>query len=103
MGGFNLGQLQQMLGQAKQQYEQLRQKMASVAVDGSAGGGMVTVRMNGEKQVLQVVIDPDVTRNDPDMLPDLICAAVNDASRQVDERMKSEFGNLMGLPLAGLF
>lgn len=103
MSGFNLGQFQEMLGQARQQYEALRQKMAGIVVESSAGGGMVTVRMNGEKQVLDVRFDPEVARNDPDMLPDLIRAAVNEAGRQVEERLKGELGHLTGLPLGGLW
>ncbi|MGH9491370.1 MAG: YbaB/EbfC family nucleoid-associated protein [Terriglobales bacterium] len=104
---INFEQMQQMLGQAKQQFEALRQKLAQLHVEGTAGGGMVTVRMNGEKQLLEVTLDPAVVRDDPDMLPDLIRAAVNDAGRRVEERLQSEAGGLAGLAglgnLGGLF
>ncbi|HZT72133.1 MAG TPA: YbaB/EbfC family nucleoid-associated protein [Terriglobales bacterium] len=103
MSGFNFGQLQEMLGQARQQYDALRQKMAAIVVEGTAGGGMVTVRMNGEKQVLEVRLDAGVARDDPEMLADLVRAAVNDAGRQVDERLRGELGQITGLPLGGLF
>lgn len=98
---INFEQMQQMLGQAKQQFQALRQKLAQIQVEGSSGGGMVTVRMNGEKQVLEVVLDSAVVRNDPDMLPDLIRAAVNDAGHRVEERLQSEAGGLPGLGALG--
>lgn len=101
---MNFEQMQQMLGQAKQQFEALRQKLAQIRVEGSAGGGMVTVHMNGEKQILDVALDPSVVRDDPEMLPDLIRAACNDAGRRVEERLQSEAGGLAGLgSLGGLF
>jgi DNA-binding YbaB/EbfC family protein len=65
---------------------------------------MVTVKMNGEKQVLEVKLDPEVVKNDPEMLPDLIRAAVNEAGRQVDEAVKQEMGGMLGgMSLPGLF
>ena len=101
---IDFGQMQTMLEQAKRQYEELRQKMAQTTVEASAGAGMVSVRMNGDKQVLEVKLDPDVVKADPDMLPDLIRAAVNEAGRKVDDAMKAELGSAMGgLPLPGLF
>ena len=69
---FDLGQMQTMLGQARQKYDELRQKLAQTTVEATAGAGMVTVKMNGEKQVLEVKLDPEVVKNDPEMLPDLI-------------------------------
>jgi len=99
---FDFGQMQSMLAQAKQQYEELRQKLARTTVEASAGAGMVWVRMNGEKQLLEVRIDPDVVKNDPDMLPDLVRAAVNEAARQVDETVKQELGSTMGGLMGGL-
>ena len=105
---FDLSQMQTMLAQAKKQYDELRQKMAQTTVEASSGAGMVWVRMNGEKRLLEVRIDPEVSKNDPDMLPDLIRAAVNEASRQIDEAVKTQLGAMMGplaggLPLPGLF
>jgi len=97
---FDLSQMQGLLGQAKQRYEEMRQKVAQTTEEGSAGAGMVVVRMNGEKQLLEVRLDPEVVKNDPDMLPDLIRAAVNDAARKVDERIQREFSANLG-PLMG--
>jgi DNA-binding YbaB/EbfC family protein len=77
----------------------------SVAVEASAGGGMVTVKMNGQKQVLDVKIEPDVfASKDQEMLQDLVRAAVNEASRRVDEELANQMKNVAGgLPgLAGL-
>ncbi|MGN6591374.1 MAG: YbaB/EbfC family nucleoid-associated protein [Terriglobales bacterium] len=101
---FDLGQMQNMLGQARQKYDELRQKLAQTTVEATAGAGMVTVKMNGEKQVLEVKLDPEVVKNDPEMLPDLIRAAVNEAGRQVDEAVKQEMGGMLGgMSLPGLF
>lgn len=105
---FDLGQMQAALSQAKRQYEELRAKMAQISEEASAGAGMVWVRVSGEKQVLEVKLDPEVVKNDPDMLPELIRAAVNEAGRKVDARLQTEFRSMMGgalggLPLPGLF
>lgn len=101
---FDLGQMQNMLGQARQKYDELRQKLAQTTVEATAGAGMVTVKMNGEKQVLEVKLDPEVVKHDPEMLPDLIRAAVNEAGRQVDEAVKQEMGGMLGgMSLPGLF
>jgi nucleoid-associated protein EbfC len=94
MGGFNL---QELMSQAKQQYEQLQRKMAETVVDASSGGGSVTVKMNGQKQLLSVKIEPEAVRSgDVEMLQDLIAAAVNEASRKIDQTMKSSLGGMMG-------
>jgi DNA-binding YbaB/EbfC family protein len=99
MGGFNL---QEMLAQARQQAEKLQEKMQQITVEASSGGGSVTVKMNGQKQVLGVVIEPEVVKSgDIEMLQDLVMAAVNEAVRKVDEAMKSSLGGMfggMGLP-----
>lgn len=101
---FDLGQMQSMLGQARQKYDEMRQKLAQTIVEATAGAGMVTVKMNGEKQVLEVRIDPEVVKSDPEMLPDLIRAAVNEAGRQVDDAVKQEMGGMLGgMSLPGLF
>jgi DNA-binding YbaB/EbfC family protein len=103
MGGFNPRQLQEMVSAAKKQYDELQQKLRATVVDGSAGGGSVTVKMNGQKQLLGVKIEPDVLQaGDVEMLQDLITAAVNDASRKVDEAMQSSVGGMLG-GLQGLF
>lgn len=97
MGGFNPRQLQEMMTAAKKQYEDIQRKMSETIVEGSAGGGSVTVKMNGQKHLLNVKIEPDVVQSgDIEMLQDLITAAVNDASRKVDEVMQSNVGGMLG-------
>ena len=94
MEGFNL---QDMLAQARQQAEKLQEKMQQITVEASSGGGSVTVKMNGQKQVLGVVIEPEVVKSgDIEMLQDLVVAAVNEAVRKVDEAMKSSLGGMFG-------
>src|SRR3974390_3597428 len=92
--------LQQMLSRLRQVQEDLQRQVNSVAVEASAGGGMVTVRMNGQKQVLDVKIEPDVfASKDQEMLQDLIRAAVNEASRRVDDELANQMKSLSsGLP-----
>ncbi len=97
--------LQQMLSQFRQIQENLQKQVEAVHVEASAGGGMVTVKMNGQKQVTQVRIDPEVFGGkDQEMLQDLIVAAVNEATRRVDEELANQMKNLAGgLPgIAGL-
>ena len=97
--------LQQMLSRLRQVQEDLQRQVNSVAVEASAGGGMVTVKMNGQKQVLDVKVEPDVfASKDQEMLQDLIRAAVNEASRRVDDELANQMKSLSsGLPgLAGL-
>jgi len=103
--------LQQMLSRLRQVQEDLQRQVNTVAVEASAGGGMVTVKMNGQKQVLEVRIEPEVfASKDQEMLQDLIRGAVNEASRRVDDelanQMKSLTGNIPGIPgmkIPGLF
>ena len=97
--------LQQILSQFRQMQESLQKQVDAVHVEASAGGGMVTVKMNGQKQVTQVRIDPEVfASKDQEMLQDLIVAAINEASRRVDEELANQVKNLAGgLPgIAGL-
>ena len=94
MGGFNL---QEMLAQARQQAEKLQEKMQQTIVEASSGGGSVTVKMNGQKQVLSVVIEPEVVKSgDIEMLQDLVVAAVNAAAQKVEDAMKSSLGGMLG-------
>jgi nucleoid-associated protein EbfC len=103
--------LQQMLSRLRQVQEDLQRQVNSVAVEASAGGGMVTVKMNGQKQVLDVKIEPEVfASKDQEMLQDLLRAAVNEASRRVDDELASQMKNLAGgipgmpgLKIPGLF
>jgi len=101
MGGFNL---QDLVSQAKRQYETLQKKMEETVVEGSSGGGTVTVKMDGRKQVLAIKIDPDAVKSgDIEMLQDLITAAVNGAVHKVDEAMQSTMGGMLGgMGLPGL-
>ena len=88
--------IQQMMKQAQQMQEQLQRQMADVRVEGNAGGGMVTVIVNGAKQVLSMRIDPEVvSKEDVEMLQDLIVAAINDAQRKADEEMAQKVGGML--------
>jgi DNA-binding YbaB/EbfC family protein len=94
MSGFNI---QELMSQAKQQYEVLQKKMQETVVEGSAGGGTVTVKMDGRKQVLSVKIDPEAVKaGDLEMLQDLITAAINSAGKKVDDSMQSVMGGMLG-------
>jgi DNA-binding YbaB/EbfC family protein len=89
--------IQKMMRQAQEMQERMQRELAELEVEASAGGGMVTVRMSGHKQLLAVAIDPEiVAANDPPMLADLVLVAVNDAARRVDEEMQSRLGSLAG-------
>lgn len=97
--------IQEMMKQAQQMQETLQKQMAGLRVEATAGGGMVTVVMSGQKQVLSLKLDPEVvSKDDVGMLQDLIVAAVNDAHRKVDEAMRQQLGGMMGgLKLPGMF
>ena len=89
--------IKQLMKQAQQLQDQMQRQMASLKVEGTAGGGMVKVEMNGNKEALSVVIDKEaVDPNDVDMLQDLVKAAVNEAVRRVDEEMQSSVGSMTG-------
>ncbi len=93
-----------MMKQAQEMQERLKHKMAAMRVEATAGGGMVTVAVNGTKQLESIQIDPEVvSREDVEMLQDLIVAAVNDAGRKVDEQLGQSMSGLMGgLKIPGL-
>jgi len=97
--------VQQLMKQAQQMQEKLQKQMETIVVDATAGGGMVSVKMNGQKQLLSVQIDPEVfTGGDKDMLQDLIVAAVNEGIRKVDQAMSDQLGSLTGgLKIPGMF
>ncbi len=94
----------QMMKQAQQLQERMQQEMSTLRVEGAAGGGMVTVVVNGHKHLQSLRIDPEsVSKDDVEMLQDLVMAAVNDALRKVDEELKNKVGGIMsGLGLPGL-
>lgn len=96
--------IQNMMKQAQEMQERLQHEMSQVSVEATAGGGMVTVTVNGHKHLQKIVIDPEVvSKDDIGMLQDLIVAAVNDAHRKVDEAIKQRMGGMLGgLGLPGL-
>ena len=96
--------IQQMMKQAQQMQEKLQRELAETEVDATAGGGMVTVVMTGQKQIRRLTIDPEVvSQDDVEMLQDLIVAAINDAQRKVDESIAAKMGRIMaGLNIPGL-
>jgi hypothetical protein len=100
----NLQQMQQMLKQVQQFQEQLQKQLDELEVQGSAGGGMVTVRMNGQKQLSEVRIEKEIfASRDLEMMQDHVLVAVNDATRKVDEQLASQMGSLAGgLNIPGL-
>ena len=96
--------IQSMMKQAQEMQERLQKQMAELRVEATAGGGMVTVTVNGTKQLQSIRIDPEVvSREDVEMLQDLIVAAINDAGRKVDEQLGQQMSGLMGgLKIPGL-
>src|SRR6516162_978977 len=96
--------LQNMMKQAQQMQERLQKQMAEMRIEATAGGGMVTVVVNGAKQLQSIKIDPEVvSKDDVEMLQDLILAAINDAQRKADEAMAETMGGMMGgLKIPGL-
>ena len=94
MGGFNL---QELMSKAKSQYEALQKKMQETVVEASSGGGAITVKMDGRKQVLALKIDPEAVKaGDVEMLQDLVTAAMNEAGRKIDAQMQSTVGGMLG-------
>jgi nucleoid-associated protein EbfC len=88
--------IQDMMKQAQQMQERLQKEMSALRVEGNAGGGMVTVLVNGGKQVQSITIDPEVvSKEDVGMLQDLIVAAINDAHRKADEAMAQTMGGML--------
>ena len=93
---MNPQQIQQMMKQAQQMQDRLQKEMAALTVEATAGGGMVTVTLNGAKQLQSVTIDPEVvSKEDVGMLQDLIVAAVNDAHRKAEEAMAQKMGGML--------
>ena len=94
-----------MMKQAQKMQEQLQKDMEELRVEATSGGGMVTVVTNGAKQLLSLKIDPEVvSKDDVEMLQDLILAAINDAQRKADEAMQQSMGGMLGgLKIPGMF
>jgi len=98
------GNMQQMMQKAQQMQEKLAQEVALIRVEATAGGGMITVKMDGNKNLLSVKIEPEVA-GDVEMLQDMVTAAFNEAAKKVDDEAQGKMGGLlggMGLP-PGLF
>lgn len=94
--------IQKLMKQAQQMQDKMQRELAELEVESSVGGGMLTLKMNGHKELLAVAIDAEVLDpEDPSMLQDLIVAAVNDAGRKVDEAMREKMGGL-GMQIPGL-
>lgn len=97
--------IKQLMKQAQQMQEQMQRQMAAIRVEGTAGGGMVKAEMSGNKELLSITIDKEaVDPADVEMLQDLIKAAINEASRRVDEEMQSSMGAMTGgMKIPGMF
>ena len=102
---LNPKKMQEMLAQAQKQAQELQQQMASTVVEATAGGGTVTVKMNGQKRVLSIKIEPEAVQSgDIEMLQDLITAAVNEAGRKAEQAMQASVGGMLGgMGMPGLF
>ena len=96
---MDMSKLQEMMGQAQHMQEQMEQKLATTTAEASSGGGLVTARVNGKKELLRLKIDPTVLKasgDDVEMLEDLITAAVNEAGRKADEQMQTASSDMLG-------
>ena len=102
----DLSKMKDMVSQAKTMQEQMERKLSETIVEAQAGGGMVTVRMNGRKEILRIKIEPTAmgsNAGDLELLENLITAAVNEAGRKADEAIKSSVAGMMGgLNIPGL-
>ena len=92
---MNPAKMQAMMKKAEQMQKQLQEEIAQIRVEASAGGGMVTVNMDGKKNVTAVKIDPEVA-GDVEMLQDMVLAAFNEASKKVDDASQEKMGGLLG-------
>jgi DNA-binding YbaB/EbfC family protein len=96
---MDMSKLQEMMGQAQHMQAQMEQKLASTTAEASSGGGLVTARVNGRKELLRLKIDPTVmsaSGGDIEMLEDLITAAINEAGRKADALMQSASSDMLG-------
>jgi len=83
------------MGAMMKQAQQMQEKMAQIKVEATSGGGMVSVKMDGNKNLLSVKIDPEVA-GDVEMLQDMVLAACNEAVKKVEEEAKQKMGGLLG-------
>ena len=91
-GGMNM---QSMIQQAQKMQQKMQEEIALIRVEASSGGGMVTIKMDGHKNVTGVKIDPEVA-GDVEMLQDLVLAACNEATKKVDEETQKKVGGMLG-------
>ena len=89
------GNMQKMMQQAQQMQQQMQEEIAQIRVEASTGGGMVTVKMDGQKKVLAIDIDEEALE-DRDMLQDMVRGAVNEAAKRVDDEAQSKMGGMLG-------
>lgn len=87
--------MQAMMKQAEQMQKKLQEEIAQIRVEASAGGGMVSVKMDGKKNVTAVKIDPEVA-GDVEMLQDMMMAAFNEAAKKVDDEAQQKMGGVLG-------
>ena len=98
------GNISKMLKQAQEmqkQIEEVQNQLSDMVIDAESGGGMVSVKVNGKQEILELNIDPDAMKEDKEMLEDLLAAAVNDAVRKIEQQNQEQMGKLtagMGLP-----
>lgn len=89
------GNMQAMMRQAQQMQQRLQEEIAQIRVEASAGGGMVTVRMDGQKKCLGVTIDPEAA-GDIEMLQDMVLAAFNEAHKKVEDETQQKMAGMLG-------
>ena len=89
------GNMQQMMQKAQQMQERLQQEIAQIKVEATAGGGMITLTMDGQKNLLSVKIDPEVA-GDVEMLQDMVLAAHSEALKKVEDEIKGKMGGMLG-------
>ena len=100
-GGFNI---EQMMKQAQSMQQKMQKEMEELRVDASSGGGVVSVQMKGDHEIVALKIDPEAVKDgDVEMLQDMILAAINEANRKVDEAMKGKMGSMLPPGLGNLF
>ena len=99
------GNPQKLMKQLQQAQERMQQEIAALQIEATSGGGMVKVVMDGQKNLVSLRIDPEViSKDDVEMLQDLILAAINDAHRKADEAMSEQMGGMMGgMKIPGMF
>ncbi|MBK5260407.1 MAG: YbaB/EbfC family nucleoid-associated protein [Thermoanaerobaculia bacterium] len=96
--------IKQLMKQAQQMQDQMQQRVSTIKVEGTAGGGMVKAEMSGNKELLSITIDKEaVDPNDIEMLQDLVKAAINEAARKVDEEMQGQLGSMMPPGMKDMF